>query len=95
MRTGPTTARGPDKLAHLRPLDAPSLSMLMSGKVHGEVWTNGHMLVIELQDGHCIEVAWVNNEGKPVDGRPAINFAGKKVRPRVGGVFQRDLVTGR
>jgi hypothetical protein len=36
-------------------------------------------LVIMCDDGYEVQVAWVDENGKPVKGQPMVMFAGKKV----------------
>ncbi len=85
----------PDKpVANLRPIDGPQLSLLLAGKTIGDVWTDGRVLNIRTLDGYEVDIAWVDEDGKPANGRPAFSFAGKRVRAKVGSMAGRGANLG-
>ena len=80
----------PEKVSHLRPLDGPAISLCMTGKVIADVWKSDRCLIIRTTDGCEIKVAWVDDEGRPVSGRPAISSFGKNVRLYAGAPLVAD-----
>jgi len=68
---------------HPRQFDGPVLSQLLAGHVVKEVLKNNEVLIIKVENGDEIRVAWVDENGKPVKGTPAIAFYGRNIVPRV------------
>lgn len=54
----------------------------LRGKVVAEVTTNGHLLCIRTQDGAELTLAWLDGEGVPIKGKPAVAQSGVKLRAR-------------
>lgn len=48
------------------------LTLRLRGKVVRDVQTNGHALRISTDDGAELEVVWLDDNGRPIKGRPAI-----------------------
>lgn len=44
--------------------------------------TNGRLLSIQLDDGQEIVVGWVDDNGKPISGKPVIERRGRRVNAR-------------
>lgn len=66
------------------------LTRQLAGKAVAAVWTNGHILSIRMHDGAEINVAWVDDNGKPLKGRPLIETRGWRMRANA-----REIVSGR
>ena len=79
---------------NLRPFDGPQISLLMAGKVIAEVLKNDEVLIVRCVDGTEVRVAWVDDEGKQVKGRPAIEFAGRHVIASVAKMGARTYKAG-
>lgn len=76
----------------MRVLDGPTLSHMLSGKEIEHVLRSDRLLVIRCTDGTEVRVAWVDGNGDPVTGQPAIAFVGRNViakvaEMRVGGAL--------
>jgi hypothetical protein len=54
----------------------------LRGKVVAEVSTNGHLLVIRTSCGAELTVAWLNGEGVPIKGKPAVAQSGVRLLAR-------------
>lgn len=44
------------------------------------VMTNGHVLSIRLEDGSEVNVAWVDDNGRAIKGRPVVQSRGLRLR---------------
>jgi hypothetical protein len=75
----------------LRKLEGPTLSMLLAGKTVAEVSRNNELLVIRMDTGDEIRVAWIDINGVPVKGEPAIAFFGRNIRAKVGKLAGRGV----
>lgn len=58
----------------------------LRGKKVVEVLTNGHLLEIRTEDGGCITLAWLDDNGRPLKGKPAVYKHG--IRLAAGPGFQ-------
>jgi hypothetical protein len=56
------------------------LTNRMRGKQIAAVMTNGRTLLIRLEDGSEIKIAWVNDNGEPLQGRPFIESTGVRLK---------------
>ena len=56
------------------------LTRLLRGKRVAACLTNGHVLSIQLEDGAEILVAWVDDHGEPIKGRPVLQARGWRMR---------------
>lgn len=54
----------------------------LRGKTVAEVSTNGHLLVIRTSCGAELTVAWLNGEGVPIKGKPAVAQSGVRLLAR-------------
>lgn len=70
----------------LTEFDGPVLSHLLHGKELAEVLKTEELLVIKCMNGDEIRIAWVDENGRPVKGKPAIAFFGRDIVPRVTGI---------
>jgi hypothetical protein len=64
------------------------LTMRLRGKTVAEVRTNGHALSIRAHDGTFLDVAWVDDNGNPIMGKPVVQAHG--VRLQAAGL--QDLI---
>lgn len=48
------------------------LTVRLRGKKIGDVLTNGHILKLCTDDGAEINIAWLDDNGRPIKGKPAI-----------------------
>lgn len=64
------------------------LTRQMRGKEVAHVATNGHVLSIRMHDGAEINVAWVDDNGVPIKGKPVVQSNGWRLRAE--GI--RDLI---
>lgn len=58
------------------------LTTRLLGKRVAAVLTNGHILSIRTHDGTELEIAWLDDNGVPVRGRPALFKAGVRLNSR-------------
>ena len=56
------------------------VTRLLRGKRVAACLTNGHVLAIQLEDGSEVLVAWVDENGEPIKGRPAVHARGWRLR---------------
>jgi len=54
----------------------------LRGKVVAEVTTNGHLLCIRTQCGAELTLAWLDGEGVPIKGKPAVSQSGVRMFAR-------------
>lgn len=54
----------------------------LRGKTVAEVTTNGHLLVVRTTDGTELTVAWLDGEGTPIKGKPAVAQSGVRMKTR-------------
>lgn len=54
----------------------------LRGKTVAEVTTNGHLLVIRTTDGAELTLAWLDGEGVPIKGKPAVAQSGVRLFAR-------------
>lgn len=52
----------------------------LAGKRIAEVLHNGQVLNIRTQDGAEVMIAWVDENGRPVKGRPAVVQSGARIK---------------
>jgi len=57
-----------------------SLTMRLGGKKLREALTNGHTLVLVLDDGSEVSVVWVNDNGETIKGKPLLLKTGVRMR---------------
>lgn len=79
----------------IKDFDGAVLSNLLYGKQLAEVLKTDQLLVIKCRNGDEIRVAWVNENGEPVKGRPAIAFFGREIVPRVTGIITEPVKINR
>jgi hypothetical protein len=65
-----------------------SLTMRLQGKRVAQVMSNGHILSIRCDDGSEFNVAWVDDNGQAIKGRPVVQSRGGRLQ--AAGL--RDLV---
>lgn len=56
------------------------LTRQLRGNVVSEVCTNGHVLSIRLANGAEINLAWVDDNGVAIKGRPVVQSRGMRLR---------------
>ena len=59
-----------------------SIHMRLRGKVIADVLTNGHVLQIRTTDGAELNVAWVDDNGDPIKGKPTVAQHGVRLQAR-------------
>ena len=59
-----------------------NLTQKLHGKAVESVTTNGRLLVIRTADGNETTVAWVDGEGRPIDGKPVVSQTGYRLIAR-------------
>lgn len=64
------------------------LTRQLKGKQVACVVTNGHVLVIQMQDGSEIAVRWVDDNGDTLKGLPVVQSRGFRMRAE----GMRDLI---
>ncbi len=57
----------------------PSMTMRMTGKPIHSIMKSNERLMIRAENGDELHVAWVDENGKPVKGRPIIVWYGRRV----------------
>lgn len=55
---------------------------LLTGKRIEYVATNGNILLVRCTDGFELQVAWVDDNGAPIKGKPVAQFVGTNIRAR-------------
>ena len=63
---------------------SPKITDILHGKTIETVWKCENLLVIRCTDGIEVNVAWVDPNGEPINGEPAVRFAGLRVFAKVG-----------
>lgn len=58
------------------------LTRRLRGKRVAHVATNGHVLSIRMEDGSEVNVAWVNDNGIPIKGKPVVESHGARLIAR-------------
>jgi len=48
------------------------ITVRLRGKQIGDVLCNGHILQIRTADGAEINIAWLDDNGRPIKGKPAV-----------------------
>lgn len=56
------------------------LTLRLRGKRVGCVMTNGHVLSLRLEDNSEINIAWVDEHGKAIKGRPVVESRGGRLQ---------------
>ena len=56
------------------------LTRQLRGRRVAACLTNGHVLSIQLEDGAEVLVAWLDDNGEPIKGRPAVQSRGWRLR---------------
>lgn len=51
----------------------------LRGKRIAEVLTNGHLLQIRTEDGAELTIAWLDDNGAPIKGKPAVGQHGVRL----------------
>lgn len=54
----------------------------LRGKTVAEVLTNGHLLQIRTTDGAELTLTWLDDDGKPLKGKPAVAQSGVRLLAR-------------
>ncbi len=57
-----------------------SITAALRGKLVRYCASNGHILVITLNDGSELRVAWVDDNGDPIKGRPVVEGSGVRMK---------------
>ena len=60
----------------------PDISMRMAGKTIELIMKSNERLLIRCEDGTEMQIAWVDDNGKPVKGHPVIKWFGRHVRAK-------------
>ncbi len=68
-----------------------ALTLRLHGKAIGAVLTNGHLLELRMLDGSECRIAWLDDNGVPIKGRPVLHQAGVRLDARQ---FSRDVING-
>lgn len=55
----------------------------LKGKTVEYVATNGHILVVRCEDGRELQIAWVDDNGTPIMGKPMLRFCGTNIITRL------------
>lgn len=58
------------------------LTQRLRGKRISAVYTNGHILRIHAEDGSEIDVVWLDDNGVPIKGKPAVLQHGPRLVAR-------------
>ena len=77
----------------IRQMGMGDLHRHIQGKTIGYVAKTDQVLVIHCQDGTEVRVAWVNGNGEPVKGEPAIAFGGLNVLAKTASLMGRGQGT--
>ena len=74
----------------------PDISMRLTGKRLESVMKSSERLLIRCEDGTEMQIAWVDDNGKPVKGRPVIKWFGRHVRAQTAhlGVWPQSFNGG-
>lgn len=56
------------------------LTRRLRGEQIAGVLSNGHILVLQTASGAEIQVAWVDDNGEPIKGKPVIRGVGVRLR---------------
>lgn len=56
-----------------------SIHHTLTGQIIDYVATNGTILLLRTTTGKELQVAWVDDNGNPIKGKPAIRFSGTHV----------------
>jgi hypothetical protein len=64
-----------------------SLHHQLAGQEIDYVATNGHILVLRTTTGKELRVAWVNENGEAIKGKPALMFCGLNVKASTAKMF--------
>ena len=56
------------------------LTHRLRGRRVAACFTNGHVLSIRLEDGSEVNVAWLDDNGVPLKGKPALQSSGGRLR---------------
>jgi len=64
-----------------------SIHRLVVGRKVEHVITNGHILVIKLDNGMELQVGWANDNGELIKGKPVIKSCGLNVRAKTASMF--------
>lgn len=65
----------------------------LAGRQVEYVATNGSILVIRCQDGRELQVAWVDDNGHAIKGRPVLRFCGTHVHAKLKMLEKFDEAT--
>lgn len=58
------------------------LTMRLVGREIKEVRSNGHLLALRLDDNTEVVIAWVDDNGKAIKGRPVVHSSGGRIDTR-------------
>jgi len=71
------------------------ISSKLRGNEIQNVWkTTDGRLVIECKDGYEVHIVWMNEEGNPTTGEPAVVFQGINIRAKTAHVGAAGGVLG-
>ena len=59
-----------------------TLTQRFHGRRVRQCETNGHLLAFRLEDNSVVQVAWVDDNGKPIKGRPVVESSGARLNAR-------------
>ena len=60
----------------------PDISMRMAGKTIESVMKSNEVLLLRCEDGTEMQIAWLDDNGRPVKGTPKIIWFGRHVRAK-------------
>lgn len=58
------------------------LTRLLRGKKVAAVFTNGHILQVRTEDGAELNIAWLNDNGEPIKGKPTVARHGVRLEAK-------------
>lgn len=58
------------------------LTLRCAGKTVAAVMTNGHLLQLRMTDGSELSIAWADDTGQPLKGKPVLVQAGVRLQAR-------------
>jgi len=71
------------------------ISSKLRGNEIQNVWkTTDGRLVIECKDGYEIHIVWMNEEGNPTKGEPAVVFQGVHIKAKTANIGAAGILGG-
>ncbi len=59
-----------------------ALTLRCVGKTLAAVLTNGHVLQLRMTDGSELSIAWADDHGNPIKGKPVLAQSGVRLQAR-------------